>query len=78
MEVEAAAWSLFGPISDSSFRITEVASIDFSPEPSSILQRKEKGDQGKAGHVWGEQHHSDTVGERVQISLVQRLHQKAS
>ena len=53
-----------------------IASIDFSPEPSSILQRKEKGDQGK--YVWGEQHHSDTVGERVQISLVQRLHQKAS
>ena len=43
--------------------ITEVASTDFSPEPSSILQKKEKGDQGKAGHVWGEQHHSDTVGE---------------
>ena len=40
--------------------ITEVASIDFSPEPSSILQRKEKVDQGKAGHVWAEQHHSDT------------------
>ena len=58
--------------------ITEVVSIDFSPEPSGILQRKEKGDQGKAGNVWGEQHHSDTVGERVQISLVQRLHQKAS
>ena len=58
--------------------ITEVASIDFSPEPSSILQRKEKGDQGKTGHVWEEQHHSDIVGERVQISLVQRLHQKAS
>ena len=50
--------------------ITQVASIDFSPEPSSILQRREKGEQGKPGHVWGEQHRSDMVGERVQISLV--------
>ena len=33
--------------------ITQVASsyVEFSPEPSSILQRKEKGDQGKPGHV---------------------------
>ena len=50
--------------------ITEVASIDFSQEPSSILQRKGKGDPGKTGHVWEEQHHSDIVVERVQNYLI--------